>query len=109
MSHDHNNLDDCVRVRPMGPRELAEAIRLLAGKVRQPVGAGIWEGTLEGKISGARREGPHVAVFQEQSLVAPFGPHGDPESEASAVLFVLSVQYAETIARALESAPNLQS
>ena len=39
-------------------------------------------------------------------MMAPFGPYGDAESEASAVLFVLAVRHAETIARALESAPG---
>ena len=39
-------------------------------------------------------------------MMVPFGPHGDAESEAGAVLFVLAVRHAETIARALESAPG---
>ena len=71
MQHDHNHLHDGVRVNPMNRRELAEAIRLLAAKVRQPVGVGIWKGALEGNLSGARREGKHVAVFQAQSRRNP--------------------------------------
>src|SRR5205823_3010965 len=104
MIDNHNNLPDCVDIKPLTPRELAGAIRLLASKIRQPVGVGIWEGALEGKLSGVRREGEHIAVFQEQALVSPFGPRGDCESEAAAVLFTLAVQYSDTISRALETA-----
>jgi hypothetical protein len=108
MHQDHNNLQDCVDVKSLTPLELAGALRTLAAKINKPLGVGIWEGTLEGKVGGTRRDGEHVAVFQEQSLVAPFGPRGDEESEASAVLFVTAVKYAETIARALELASRTE-
>jgi len=81
MTSDHNNLSDCQPIAALTPNELAGAIRVLASKIHKPVGVGIWEGALEGQLSGVRREGEHIAVFQEQALVAPFGPRAIPKAK----------------------------
>ncbi|WP_065497259.1 hypothetical protein [Burkholderia sp. CCA53] len=102
-----SNLVDCVKIRAMTAADAAAAMRTLATKVDGQVGIGIWEGSVTGKISGQTyngNDGRHIAVFHDTSLVAPFGPHGDAESEACAALFCLAVKHAEALGGLVDAA-----
>ncbi|ABO60431.1 hypothetical protein LA345_37695 (plasmid) [Burkholderia vietnamiensis] len=102
-----SNLVDCVQIRAMTAADAAAAMRTLVTKVDSQVGIGIWEGSITGKISGQTydgNDGKHIAVFHDTSLVAPFGPHGDAESEACAALFCLAVKHADALGSLVEAA-----
>ncbi|MBY9629190.1 hypothetical protein KUU78_31115 (plasmid) [Pseudomonas aeruginosa] len=102
-----SNLVDCVQIRAMTAADAAAAMRTLVTKVDSQVGIGIWEGSITGKISGQNydgNDGKHIAVFHDTSLVAPFGPHGDAESEACAALFCLAVKHADALGSLVEAA-----
>ncbi|AUT76882.1 MULTISPECIES: hypothetical protein [Burkholderiaceae] len=102
-----SNLLDCVKIRAMTAADAAAAMRTLASKIDAQVGIGIWEGSITGTLSGQTydgNDGKHVAVFHDTSLVAPFGPHGDAESEACAALFCLAVKHAEALGGLVEAA-----
>lgn len=91
------NLDACVKARAMSTADAAAAMQMLASRIGGPVGIGIWEGSIAGKISGQTYGGEHVAVFRAADLVSPFGPRGDEESEACAALFCLALKHAATL------------
>ena len=95
------NLENCVDIKEMTAKEAAHSLCVLLSRVRHPLGIGVWEGKLEGKLSGNNYTGEHVAVFSDDALVAPFGKRGDPESESCAAIFVIACKYAEKIADAL--------
>lgn len=96
-----SNLRNCAKIREMTATEAAAALKMLAAKIHGPVGLGVWEGSLAGKISGRAYNGEQVAVFRQTDLVAPFGPRGDEESEACAALFAIALANADKIAAAL--------
>lgn len=103
------NLSNCAKVRDMTAVEAAQTLKMLAERIRGPVGLGIWEGTLQGEISGQTHGNKHVAVFRDTDLIAPFGPQGDEESEACAALFAVALANAEKIARAIASLVDVES
>ncbi|CAK7035051.1 MAG: hypothetical protein DELT_00526 [Desulfovibrio sp.] len=90
---------NCVAIKDdLTPAKAAKAMQELVAKINGPLGLGMWEGTLTGKNSGQTYGDKHIAVFNSDSLVAPFGPLHDEESERIAVLFIMAFQYAEKIA-----------
>ena len=98
------NSENCMDVKEMTALEAIQAMKSLASKAAKPVvGVGIWEGKITGTISGETYEGKHIAVFQDTALVSPFGPHGDEESEAMAVLFVTAIKYASAVSDSYEA------
>ena len=97
------NLENCLDVKKMTALEAIRSMKLLSSKTTLPIGIGIWEGELTGKISGQTYSGEHIAVFQETALVCPFGPRGDAESEANSALFVAAVKYSGVISEKFES------
>jgi hypothetical protein len=97
------NLENCVDVKDVTVEQAAESMKMLSRMVGKRVGHGIWEGTVAGTLSGNTYKGEHVAVFSNYSLIAPFGPRGDRESEACAALFVLACEYAEKFVSSLRS------
>lgn len=101
-----HNLTECATVKRMSAAEAAAALQALAAKIQRPVGIGIWEGVIEGTVSGNRHVGEHVAIFNDDTLVAPFGPRGDEESEACAALFALALSHADILAAALAPIPS---
>ena len=99
-----NNLQECVEPRQMATLEVVELIERLAAMIPEPLGIGIWEGTITGKLSGNRYEGRHIGVFNEDTLVALFGPENDAESEAAAALFVTVTKNATLLAGFVKNA-----
>jgi hypothetical protein len=97
------NLADCVTIKDMSAQEAAAAIASMAAKFPKTLGIGVWEGTIEGKISGNVYAGKHLGVFDANTLIALFGPHGDALSECTAALLVAIVQNADKIATALQN------
>lgn len=97
------NLENCLDVKNMTALEAIRAMKMLSSKTTLPIGIGIWEGELTGKISGQTYSGEHIAVFQETALVCPFGPRGDAESEANAALFVAAVKYSAPVTEKFEA------
>lgn len=108
MQNKTNNLIDCVTTNNMTAQEAVTAICDLVSKYpgNRQLGIGIWEGEVVGTLSGDSYAGNHLGVFSKETLVALFGKHEDPESEAMAAIFVLAIQNAEKIAQALKSANN---
>jgi hypothetical protein len=97
------NPNDGHDLKPLDPKQAAERMAYLSGKIKRPVNVSVWDGTLNGQ---REHQGPHIAVFQKETLVAPFGPHGDEESEACALLFAYAANFAKGIAGALnDNAP----
>lgn len=96
-----SNLANCEKIREMSAIEAAQALKTLAQQIKGPVGLGIWDGALHGKVSGQTYEGEMIAVFRDDDLIAPFGRRGDAESEACAALFALALANADKIAAAL--------
>jgi len=95
------NLADCESIKEMSAMEAANAICDLAMKLPKSISMGMWEGKVEGELPGQTIDGKHLGVFDEHTLIALFGPHGDELSEAAAALFVLSIINAEKIVAAL--------
>ncbi len=97
------NLADCVTIKDMSAQEAAVAIASMAAKLPKALGIGVWEGTIEGKISGNVYAGSHLGVFDANTLIALFGPHGDALSECTAALLVATIKNADKIAKALQN------
>jgi len=91
------NLENCVDLKLMTKAELEQAMVRLAGRIDQPLGIGVWEGEVAGSLSGSRHTGQHVAVFNDSTLSALFGPRGDAESEATAMMLLVALRYAEML------------
>lgn len=96
------NLTDCLAFKPMSAEEAADRLALAVSLIRRPVGVGIWEGEVRGHQSGAVFSGPHVAVFQDEALVAPCGPQNDKESLATATVLALAIEFGPAINDALK-------
>ncbi|MDD5285850.1 MAG: hypothetical protein PHD54_08320 [Desulfuromonadaceae bacterium] len=96
------NLAECEAIKEMSAMEAATAICDLAAKLPKSLGMGIWEGKVEGELPGQTIDGKHLGVFDENTLIALFGPHGDPLSETAAALFVMSIINAEKILASLQ-------
>lgn len=101
---DTGNLADCVTTREMSALEAATAICSLTEKLPTDLGIGVWEGRVEGATSGNMFEPLHLGVFDKDTLVALFGPHGDQEGEMYAAIFVMAVMNADKIKSALANA-----
>lgn len=96
-----NNLDACVTTKNMCARDAVLHMRDMKKVINGPLGIGIWNGELKGKLSGQSYKGEHVAVFTKDTLVATFGKRGDAESEACAAMFVCIYNNIEKIADAI--------
>lgn len=94
---------NCVGVKDLAGADLGAALKALVGKIKTPVGIGIWHGTVRSHGSGAVYGPEHVAVMGPDALVSPFGPRGDETSEAAAALFVTVVQHVDVLVEALEA------
>lgn len=103
------NLADCVTTKEMTALAAVTAIRDLVAKypANKKLGIGVWEGDVTGKLSGNTHGGKHLGVFNANTLVALFGPHGDAESESLAATFVVAVQNADKMASVLQGMLNL--
>lgn len=98
---------NCAPVRDMTPHEAARVLAKLAEMSHLgPLRVGRWDGTLFDTANGSMSGPEHVAVFNGDSLVAPFGPRGETRAEACAVLFATAMRYASGIALAMPAAPH---
>ena len=64
-----SNLQNCAKMKEMTATEAAAALKMLAAKIHGPVGFGVLEGSLAGKIGGQAYSGEQVAVLRVTDLV----------------------------------------
>jgi hypothetical protein len=96
-----NNLPLLSFATEFSAADAARLMKRLADGLGKQAGLAIWEGKLQGHISGNTHEGEMVALMDRTRLIAPFGPKGDPESEAWAGLLLLALTHADKLAAAL--------